>query len=149
MLKKFFNSFFVLIFIFSIYANLLVFSNSTNTKSGLTDENNSVFIPDSTNLFWPVPGFHTITSPFGYRISPITKNKSFHYGIDIGALEGSLIYSASKGKVSFLGYDGANGYSIHIIYENLKFIYGHVSPNYIINVGDGVLKGQIIRKCWS
>ena len=25
-----------------------------------------------------------VTSPFGYRIHPITRKRSFHYGVDIG-----------------------------------------------------------------
>lgn len=89
-------------------------------------------------------GFYNITSNFGERISPITKQPSFHHGIDIGATEGTLIYSASSGKVSFIGYNSSNGYSIHINSENLYFLYGHVSPNYIVNIGDNISKGQII-----
>ena len=85
-------------------------------------------------------GYHTITSKFGNRISPITKKISSHSGIDIGAEEGSLIYSASNGTVSFIGFNGANGYSIHIISENFTFIYGHVSPNFIVNNKDKIYK---------
>ena len=85
-------------------------------------------------------GYHNITSSFGNRISPITKKSSFHSGIDIGAQEGSLIYSASDGMVSFIGFNGANGYSIHISVNEFTFIYGHVSPNYIIKIGDIIVK---------
>ena len=90
--------------------------------------------------FGQVHGYHNITSNFGSRISPITKKESFHSGIDIGAHEGSLIYSASDGVVSFLGFNGANGYSIHISSNNFEFVYGHVSPNYIIKTGDVISK---------
>lgn len=89
-------------------------------------------------------GYHTITSPFGQRISPITKKSSYHSGIDIGAQEGSLIYSASNGIISFIGFNGANGYSIHINSGTTKFIYGHVSPKYIVSVGNNINVGQII-----
>lgn len=91
-------------------------------------------------------GYHTITSPFGRRISPTTKKISTHSGIDIGASQNSLLYSASDGIVSFVGFNGANGYSIHIVSENFTFIYGHVSPNFIIKTNDIVTKGQIIGK---
>lgn len=85
-------------------------------------------------------GYHNITSPFGERISPITKKTSFHSGIDIGASQGSLLYSASDGIISFIGFNGANGYSIHINSNSFTFIYGHVSPEFLVSKGSGVSK---------
>lgn len=59
-------------------------------------------------------------------------------------MPGTDIYSASSGIVTLAKFNGANGYSIHIINENLEFIYGHVSPNFIVHVGDKVEQNQII-----
>lgn len=42
------------------------------------------------------------------------------------------------------GFNGANGYSIHIENDNFTFIYGHVSPNFKVSVGDTISIGEII-----
>ena len=144
MLKKFFYFFFFITILFTIYANIINFTDAVSKNNKLVLEQPepiSYFIPtNSEELFWPTPGYHNITSKFGGRISPVSKKSSFHSGIDIGAHEGSLIYSASDGIVSFIGFKGANGYSIHISVNNFEFIYAHVSPNYIIKTGDIISK---------
>ena len=144
MIKKFFYFFTIFSIFIVIYANIInittAVSNDFKLEINPTDPI-SYFIPtNSEELFWPTPGYHNITSKFGGRISPVSKKSSFHSGIDIGAHEGSLIYSASDGIVSFIGFKGANGYSIHISVNNFEFIYAHVSPNYIIKTGDIISK---------
>ena len=48
------------------------------------------------------------------------------------------------GKVTFIGFKGAGGYTVTIQNEYFTFSYSHVSPNFIVYVGEYVLKGQII-----
>lgn len=100
----------------------------------------------SSEFYWPVPGFHTITCPFGPRKSPTSGASSNHSGIDIGAPEGTTIYSSSSGIVTFIGFNGANGCSIIITSKNFTFSYCHVSPNFIVNEGDEILANQEIGK---
>lgn len=143
MLKKFFYFYIFFSIFLIIYTNIINFTNansSNNNEENKITEQISYFVTDSNNLFWPTPGYHKITSPFGNRISPITKKTSFHSGIDIGAQEGCLIYSASDGIVSSTGFKGANGYSIHVLVNNYTFIYGHVSPNFSVKPGDIISK---------
>lgn len=125
MLKKFLVIFILINILFTIYANLINFTETFSNVQNIPNVNQEIsyFIPEDEKLFWPTPGYYNITSKFGERLSPITKEISFHHGIDIGAKEGSIIYSASSGLVSFIGYNGANGYSIHINSGNLLFIY--------------------------
>ena len=94
------------------------------------------------NSFGLFLGFHTITSPFGKRISPTTGASSNHSGIDIAAHEESTLYSVISGKVTFVGFNGANGCTITVQNGNLEVSYCHVSPNYIISVGDTVNSGE-------
>ena len=149
MLKQFFNSFLIISIVFTVFTNLInyanVYASTLNSNEDLLPiESNLLFVSNSENLFWPTPGYYNITSNFGERISPITKKNSFHYGIDISATQGSLIYSASDGIISYAGFNGANGYSIHVNSQNHTFIYGHVSPNYIVTIGQNIKKGEII-----
>lgn len=110
----------------------------TNPKiSGSFDISNSSF-------YWPVPGYTRISSYFGKRNSPTAGASSFHQGIDIPAPAGTTLVAISNGFVTYIGFNGSGGYAIHLKNDNLQFIYHHVSPNYIIKVGDYVYSGQII-----
>lgn len=95
---------------------------------------------------WPLPDYYTISSHFGFRISPTTGASKYHSGIDIPAPENTMIYSTFSGTVSYLGFNGANGYTIMIQNNNMTFSYSHVSPDFIINIGDLISKGQEIGK---
>ena len=68
----------------------------------------SDFFFSNRDFFWPLPGFHTITSYFGPRKSPTTGSSSNHSGIDIAAPEGTNIYSVIDGIISYVGFNGAN-----------------------------------------
>ena len=104
---------------------------------GNFDMSNSLF-------YWPVPGYTRISSYFGKRNSPTAGASSFHQGIDIPAPSGTNLVAVFSGTVSFIGFNGSAGYSIHIKSNNLQFIYHHVSPNYIVKNGDFVYSGQVI-----
>ncbi len=74
-------------------------------------------------LAWPVPGFYTITSSFGYRVHPIYGTRKFHTGIDIGSNAGQSIYGQSfvagaDGTVIFAGWYG--GYGNCVIIEGIE-----------------------------
>ena len=95
-------------------------------------------------FYWPVPGYTRISSYFGKRNSPTAGASSFHQGIDIPAPAGTNLVAVFSGIISYIGFNDSGGYAIHIKNSNLQFIYHHVSPNYIVNVGDYVYSGQII-----
>ena len=41
------------------------------------------------------------------------------------------------------------GLALEVENKNIKFTYCHVSPNYIVSVGNTVEKGDLIRTRWS
>lgn len=93
-----------------------------------------------------------ITSPYGYRISPITKRPSGHKGIDIGALtrgiSGDRIYSVADGTViiSKVNNGGINvGYGYYVVVQHYGFatLYAHLT-RLITTVGQKVQAGQVI-----
>lgn len=69
---------------------------------------------------------------------------SFHKGIDIGAPEGTKLYAICDGKITFADFLGGGGYTITLSKDNMKITYCHVSPNFIVSVGDIIKKGQHI-----
>lgn len=98
----------------------------------------------SSGYSWPSPGYTTINSYFGYRTSPTAGASSYHSGLDIGAPEGSKLIAVTSGEITFASFLGGGGYTITLTSGNIKFTYCHVSPNYIVNVGDKVVQGQVI-----
>ncbi|WP_121514938.1 MULTISPECIES: M23 family metallopeptidase [unclassified Petrotoga] len=114
--------------------------------------NQKLFIPKSVvgkafnnerSIIWPVYG--TISSLYGYRIHPITKEYSFHKGIDLAAPIGTPVFCVEAGKVKFVGENGGYGLMVEIESSNGSYVYGHLSQ---INVYEGqyVEKGEMIAR---
>lgn len=40
--------------------------------------------------------------------------------------------------------NGANGYTLKIEHENVIFSYSHISPNFVVELGDCINKGEVI-----
>lgn len=95
------------------------------------------------NLHFPVhKKTYSISSYYGYRT---LGNYHFHNGIDIPLATGTPLYPLDYGVVSFVGYNGVFGNSVIITYHNgYKSLYGHISSNYIVSVGDSVSPNQVI-----
>lgn len=89
-------------------------------------------------------GYNTITSYFGKRTSPTAGASTYHKGLDIGAPEGTTLIAAIDGKITYTGFLGGGGYTITLQNDNMKITYCHVSPQYIIKVGDTIKRGNII-----
>lgn len=106
--------------------------------------NQGEIIISSSGFAWPIPGYTTITSYFGKRISPTAGASSFHKGLDIGAPEGSVLIAVTDGNITYTGFLGGGGYTITLSSGNMKITYCHVSPIFLVKVGDSVTRGQII-----
>lgn len=112
------------------------------------------FIPSyfsTSDLLWPAPGITGINSYFGKRKAPTSGASSYHKGIDIAAPQGFEFIAVTNGTITFTGFLGGGGYTITLTDSNhrsgeIKYSYCHVDPNFLVNVGDEVSKGQIIGK---
>ncbi len=70
---------------------------------------------------------------------------TYHGGIDIGAKEGSKILAIDDGVVCFVGWNGANGYTIKINHKGgIQSTYGHVNPNFLVAINETISRGQHI-----
>ena len=127
-----------------IVPTLFVPTITNNSNLEINPELLESFNISGSIFYWPIPGYTRISSYFGKRNSPTAGASSFHQGIDIPAPAGTSLVAVFSGIVSYIGFNGSGGYAIHIENTNLQFIYHHVSPNYIINIGDYVSSGQII-----
>ncbi|MHB1652409.1 MAG: murein hydrolase activator EnvC family protein [Desulfitobacteriaceae bacterium] len=93
---------------------------------------------------WPLPGHYEISSPFGWRIHPITHKKSLHTGVDIPAPSGTPIHAAGAGVVIYTGYYGAYGNVVIIDHGGgYSSLYAHQSE-VAATIGQQVKAGQII-----
>lgn len=102
-------------------------------------------IPSSGESFkYPLPPGAVITSPYGYRVHPITGNYSLHNGVDLAIYQGAPIYATKSGYVSTATYNYVYGYYVTINHmDGYSSLYGHMT-NYTVSEGEYVTQGQII-----
>lgn len=89
-----------------------------------------------------------VTSPFGYRIHPVTNKKKFHNGLDLRAKRNTNIFATADGVVRYARNKNEGKFGrVVIIVHNFGFetLYGHLN-SVDVKVGDIVQKGQIIAK---
>lgn len=130
--------------------NLNAINESQN--SDLVDlseiENKLKIYLDSVPTLWPTESTR-ITDNFGYRKHPITRKRTFHEGIDIGAPYGQPIKAAASGKVTFAGSKSGYGYVVFLDHGGgISTVYGHASK-LLVKQGQTVKKGDVIAKVGS
>lgn len=85
-----------------------------------------------------------ISSPFGYRVHPITGNKKFHDGVDIAVPTGTKLYSAVTGKVTSAHYSDSAGNMVTVQTESgWEVTYMHMD-SLSVRAGQTVFKGQFV-----
>ncbi|RAX46507.1 M23 family peptidase [Arthrobacter sp. AQ5-06] len=90
----------------------------------------------------------TSSSPFGYRVSPITgRGGDFHLGQDFAAGCGTRVYSADAGVVRAAGWHPwGGGNRVEIDHGNgLITTYNHLEA-VAVRTGDSVQVGQVIAR---
>ncbi len=124
-------------------------NNNNNSGGGSSGGGSGDYV--SSDFTWPVPGYTTITSYYGWRFN----NTDFHTGIDIagGGIYGHDIVAADSGTVIFStnSYVPGVGYGRYLIIDHgngMSTLYGHTSQLYV-STGDYVEKGQPIAAVGS
>lgn len=98
-----------------------------------------------------------LTSPFGMRISPFTRQSDFHKGLDLSAPTGTPVYATADGVVSFAGrYPISQSVAwwrfgnVVVVNHSDRFItiYGHCDTTKVRS-GQQVRQGEIIATVGS
>ena len=124
-----------------------LFNKNTSIQKGnstISDNSNSII---ANGMFtWPIPGYTTVTSDFGYRTHPITGIYKLHTGTDIAAPEGTKFVAMADGVVITACRNTAYGNMVLINHGNgIVTLYAHgskilVRTNDIVKQGEPVLE---------
>ena len=119
--------------------------SSTNSSLAGSENPSSNEIPlEASNSDFIRPSNGYTTSPFGYRIHPITGERKLHGGIDFAG--GGQIVAAKSGTVLVAGYHSSWGYYVKIDHGNgFQTLYAHMKAgSLLISPGQLVSQGQQI-----
>ena len=91
----------------------------------------------------PITGELAVTSPFGWRIHPVTGAGTGHQGVDFAAAEGTPQYASAAGTVTY--WDSAScGIGLDL---NVGYVDGH---SYVVTLchlsGRNVANGQYVNR---
>ncbi|RGO06070.1 MULTISPECIES: M23 family metallopeptidase [Megamonas] len=96
-------------------------------------------------FIYPAPD-GVITSPYGDRIHPITGNRRFHAGVDIGYDYGTPVQAAADGIIRFYGPADGFGYAAVLWHPQLNMgtLYGDIGLIQGLHEGQQVNQGDVI-----
>ena len=117
--------------------------NTGSTGSTGATGGTSGTVTSSGKMTWPIPGYNTITSYFGYRNHPIYHTWKLHSGIDVGAPTGAKFVAADDGTVLIASYGYNGGYGNYVVINHGNGIttrYGH-GTTILVSAGQKVTKG--------
>lgn len=119
-------------------------STGSEDSGGGSEGGSSSGGASSSGWLYPLPYRVSITDAYGWRINPISGQRSFHHGTDFAASSGTAIYASRSGTVTDAGYDDVYGYSVTINHgDGYSTLYAHMT-NYVVSTGDYVTQGQVI-----
>ena len=103
-------------------------------------------IKEKISFIAPIKG--RISSTFGWRNPTTASVPKYHTGVDIAANEGTIIKSATDGKVIMASSAGDYGNHYQIQIDDVIIVYAHCKKLYL-KEGDTVRQGQNIAEVGS
>ncbi|MBQ7411146.1 MAG: M23 family metallopeptidase [Clostridia bacterium] len=127
-----------------------LFNTKTSIQKGNLDlESNSNSVIANGMFTWPIPGYTSITSEFGYRTHPITGIYKLHTGTDIAAPEGIDFVAMADGVVITACRNTSYGNMVLINHGNgIVTLYAHGSK-LLVRTNDVVKQGEPVLKVGS
>ncbi|WP_107995106.1 murein hydrolase activator EnvC family protein [Trichococcus paludicola] len=120
-------------------------ANNLTASAAPTTTASSSYTVNSSGFIKPASGYYS--SPYGYRLSPITGGYELHRGQDIAG--SGAISAAQSGTVETATYHASYGYYVVINHGtingvNVKTLYAHMQPGLMVAPGQTVSQGQQI-----
>lgn len=85
-----------------------------------------------------------VSSPFGYRVHPVTGEWTMHKGVDLVAPKGTPIYASRSGYVTIATYHSTAGNYVTINHQDgFTSVYMHMTHD-TVSVGEYVKAGELI-----
>lgn len=127
------------------YVEIILTPEATERISQILEETteDGTIIED---FLWPVPGYTDISSPFGWRIHPVYKDRRYHTGVDIPAPAGTSIIAVADGTVIIAHTTDDNAYGIHVKIKHesgFESFYAHCT-SILVTSGQTVEAGEVI-----
>lgn len=96
----------------------------------------------SGSMVWPCPSYNRISSPYGYRIHPISGTRKLHKGLDISASSGNPVLAAASGTVVKSYFSSSYGNYVVISHGGgVMTAYAHMTRR-LVSAGQSVAAGQ-------
>ncbi len=123
-------------------------STSKSYSGGVTSytapASSSTIISGNGTFCLPAPQYTRLSSPFGYRIHPISHVRKLHTGIDFGAPANSPAVAGADGVVIYAGWYNGYGNTVVISHGNgISTLYAH-NNSLCVTKGQSVKRGQQI-----
>lgn len=101
-------------------------------------------------LIHPISGPLYVTSPFGYRIHPVTGYRRLHAGVDLASPTGQVQVATANGTVKMAGWYGTCGNAVIINHgwiggNTYQTMHCHLS-SIAVRYGQHVSVGQVIGR---
>jgi len=110
-------------------------------QQGQSGGSSQVIVSES-GFAWPLPGYLTLTSKYGWRT--LYGRSEFHLGTDIPAPRGTPIQAAKTGKVTTSTSHWSYGNYVVVTHsDGTQTLYAHMSQR-AVSVGQVVSQGQVI-----
>ena len=109
-------------------------------------DESSVLIEDSRFEFIQTipPGRARISSPFGYRINPVTDVFEFHTGVDMAFVYGTPVVAIQRAVITSVDYNDISGHFVRYrTMDGLIVGYAHLSQIFV-EVGEIVEQGAVV-----
>ncbi|MDO4516491.1 MAG: peptidoglycan DD-metalloendopeptidase family protein [Bacillota bacterium] len=112
-------------------------------NNGSSSSSSSTGTASSGGYLWPLSGYRSVTSPFGWRNCPF-HGREFHSGVDIPAPSGTPIRATKSGVVIVSTYGSSYGNYVVVAHsDGGRSLYAHMSSR-AVSAGQTVSQGQTL-----